>query len=390
MTTSNDNIRPTKGALSPDELERYNRQIILPEFNIEGQEKLKEAKVLVIGCGGLGSPVLVYLTSAGVGTIGIIDFDMVDRSNLHRQILFNDAEVGEKKVDVAKRKLNALNPNVTINTYGEKITSENALDIIEGYDIVADGSDNFPTRYLVNDACILANKPLIYGSIHRFEGQVSVFNLLQDEVRGPNYRDLFPVPPPPDSIPDCAEGGVLGVLPGMIGTMQANEVIKVITGIGNPLSGKLFLFDALKFESQTIRFNKNENSYEVTKLIDYEAYCGVNEQHETNNDVVKEIDVATLAEHLKRNDDIQIIDVRNPDEYTQSNIGGELIPLKEIAVRFDEISKKKKVVVHCKSGKRSEQAIRLLQNKHEYNNLYNLKGGIIAFTSRAKEDITSI
>ncbi|NQY08382.1 MAG: molybdopterin-synthase adenylyltransferase MoeB [Flavobacteriales bacterium] len=379
----------SNATLTSQELERYNRQIILPEFDVQGQEKLKAAKVLVIGSGGLGSPVLLYLAAAGVGTIGIIDFDIVDRSNLHRQILFADAEVGEKKVDVAKRKLQALNPNVAVTTYAKKITSENALNIISNYDLVVDGSDNFPTRYLINDACVLANKPLIYGSIYRFEGQVSVFNLTLEGVNSPNYRDLFPTPPPPNSIPSCAEGGVLGVLPGMIGTMQANEAIKVITGIGQPLTGKLFLFDALKLESKIIRFKKNESLPAITNLIDYEAYCGVDMMHESSDTELKEIDVEAFQRHLTLGDNIQVIDVRNANEYAQNNIGGELIPLNEIAIRHEEISKEKKVVIHCKSGKRSEQAIRLLDKEYGYKNLYNLTGGILAFLSKAKEEFTS-
>jgi len=361
---------------SKEELSRYNRHIIIPEFGLAAQQKLKAAKVLVVGSGGLGSPLLLYLAAAGVGTIGIVDFDVVDDSNLQRQVLFGVSEVGKPKVEAAKARLQSLNPHINIETYNTQLTSKNALEIISRYDVVADGTDNFPTRYLVNDASVLAGKPNVYASIFQFEGQVSVFNYTNAAGEtGPNYRDLYPTPPPPGLVPNCAEGGVLGVLPGIIGSLQANEVIKVITGVGEPLSGRLFVFDALTFETRTLRFTKQKDSPAITALTDYEQFCGIKVIEKKS----KEITVEEFLQWQESGEDIQVIDVREPAEYEQVNIGALLIPLGTIAVRADEISRDRKVVVHCKLGGRSAKAINELEEKFGFTNLYNLKGGITAY-----------
>jgi len=366
---------------SKEELERYSRHLIIPEFNIQGQKMLKVAKVLIVGAGGLGAPLLQYLTAAGVGTIGIVDFDIVEESNLQRQVLFSIHDVGKPKVEAAKSKLQGLNPNILFNTYNLKLTSENALEIIRNYDVVADGTDNFPTRYLVNDACVILNKPNVYASIFRFDGQVSVFNFTdKDGIRGPNYRDLFPSPPPPGLVPSCAEGGVLGVLPGIIGSMQANEVLKVITRIGESLSGRLFLFDALTFETRIVELTKELNGAEITGLIDYEDFCGIGSEQEKIK--VKEISVRELEALINTRKDFQLIDVREPYEYQISNIGGELIPLGEIEEAVNRISHSKQVILHCRSGGRSTQAIEILEKKFGLANLYNLKGGILAWAKQ--------
>lgn len=372
---------------SKEEMERYSRHLIIPEFNIEGQRKLKSAKVLVVGTGGLGAPLLQYLTAAGVGTIGLMDFDIVDDSNLQRQVLFSVDDVGEPKVNAALKRLKGLNPYVNFKTYNTQLTSENALEIIKEYDLVADGTDNFPTRYLVNDACVILNKPNVYASIFRFDGQVSVFNLLDKEGNlGPNYRDLFPAPPPPGLVPSCAEGGVIGVLPGIIGSLQANEVIKVITGIGEPLAGRLFLFDALTFETRTIKIVKDTNQKPIRKLIDYEFFCGLK-----NNDVeerkVKEITVKELEQLKAGGKDYQLIDVREPYEYEIAQMDGELIPLNSIIDNVDKISSDKQVIIHCRSGVRSANAIRALEDKFGFSNLYNLKGGILAYADEVDQSL---
>ncbi len=366
-------------SFSKEELNRYNRHIIMPDFGLEGQQKLKAAKVLVVGSGGLGSPVLLYLAAAGVGTIGIVDFDVVDDSNLHRQVLFGVEEVGKPKVDAAKQRLLSLNPYINIVVYNTQLTSFNAMELISEYDIIADGTDNFPTRYLVNDACVLSGKPNVYASIFQFEGQVSVFNYTdKNGVTGPNYRDLYPAPPPPGLVPSCAEGGVLGVLPGIIGSLQALEVIKVITGIGEPLSGRFYIFDALTFESRTFTYKHNPDNpltginRTITKLIDYEQFCGMKAVEKP----VREILPEQLYEWLQSDEAVQVIDVREPDEYETVNIGAQLIPLGVVAEHAGEISRDKKVVIHCKGGTRSAKAIRELEAKFGFDNLYNLKGGI--------------
>ena len=357
-----------------EELARYNRHIIIPDFGIEAQKKLKAAKVLVIGSGGLGSPLLLYLAAAGVGTLGIVDLDVVDDSNLQRQVLFGVQDIGIPKVEAAKIRLKQLNPHIKIKTYNTQFTSKNALEIIKDYDVVADGTDNFPTRYLVNDASVLAGIPNVYASIFQFEGQVSVFNYTdKNGSKGPNYRDLYPTPPEPGLIPNCAEGGVLGVLPGIIGSLQANEVIKVITGVGEPLSGRFFVFDALTFETRTLKITKRANSTEIKELIDYEQFCGISAIEKT----VKEISTLELENWISNGEDFQIIDVRETSEYEQINIGAHLIPLGEVIARNHEIEREKKVVIHCRSGARSAKAIRQLE-EIGFDNLYNLKGGILA------------
>ncbi|WP_277479269.1 molybdopterin-synthase adenylyltransferase MoeB [Catalinimonas alkaloidigena] len=368
---------------SKEELERYSRHLIIPDFNIEGQKKLKNARVLVVGCGGLGAPLLSYLVAAGVGTIGIVDDDVVDHTNLQRQVLFTEEDLGKSKVEVAANRLSIQNPFVDIIKYNVKLTSENALDIIKSYDVVADGTDNFPTRYLVNDACVLLNKVNVYASIYRFEGQLSVFNFTDQEKNlGPNYRDLFPTPPPPDAVPSCAEGGVLGVLPGIMGSLQANEVIKVITGIGAPLSAKLFILDTLSFETTTLKFKRNPKNplngeHPSQKgLIDYYKFCGLNRSQDFST---KDISVSDLYQWMQKEVDFQLIDVRKPYEYEIANIGGQLIPLDQIEKYINQIDKGKKVVIHCRTGKRSAQAIKLLHEKYGFKNLLNLKGGILAW-----------
>jgi sulfur-carrier protein adenylyltransferase/sulfurtransferase len=371
---------------SKQELERYSRHIIIPEFGMEGQRKLKEAKVLVVGTGGLGSPVLLYLAAAGVGTVGIVDFDKVDDSNLQRQVLFGVGDVGRPKVDAAADRLRALNPYITINTYNLQLHSSNALDILKDYDLVADGTDNFPTRYLVNDAAVLLGKTNVYASIFRFDGQVTVFNYkYADGTFGPNYRDLYPTPPPPGLVPSCAEGGVLGVLPGIIGSLQASEVIKVITGIGEPLIGKLYLFDALSFESRTLKFKKDPNAPKIEKLIDYEQFCGIEKpavETAKKDNTVKEISVTELKALKDQGADFQLIDVREEYEYdiaNLANLGAELIPLATVPVNAERIAKGKQVIIHCRSGARSANAVRLLESQFGFDNLYNLKGGILAY-----------
>lgn len=367
---------------SKEELERYSRHLIIPEFNIEGQRKLKAAKVLIVGTGGLGSPLLLYLTAAGVGTIGIVDFDVVDESNLQRQVLFSVQDVGKPKVEAAKKRLEALNPHINFVTYNTRLTSENALEIIKDYDVVADGTDNFPTRYLVNDACVMTGKPNVYGSIFRFEGQVSVFNYTNPQGEtGPNYRDLFPSPPPPGLVPSCAEGGVIGVLPGIIGSLQANEVIKVITGVGEPLAGRLFLFDASTFETRTMKVRKDPDTPVITKLIDYEQFCGIGGP-EVQNENVKEITVQELLALQESGEDFQLIDVREPYEYDIANLKAELIPLANVIDNAGKIASDKKVVIHCRSGARSRTAIEKLEKKFGFKNLYNLKGGILAWADQ--------
>lgn len=378
-----------KITFSKQEIERYSRHLIIPEFNIEGQRKLKAAKVLVVGSGGLGSPLLQYLAAAGVGTLGIVDYDIVDETNLQRQVLFGIESVGKPKVEEAKRRILSINPYINVKTYNEMFTSDNALDIIKDYDIIADGTDNFPTRYLVNDACVLLDKVNVYASIFRFEGQVSVFNYKdKDGNRGPNYRDLFPSPPPPGLVPSCAEGGVIGVLPGILGSLQALEVLKVASGVGDPLSGRLFLFDALSFETRILKVRPSktnpltgENPTQ-TELIDYVQFCGVPQEEgelDTASSEVKSITVRELKTKLDEDANIQVIDVRDPHEYEIVNIGADLMPLGAISSYADQISRDKPVIVHCRSGVRSAKAIRKLEVEFGFDNLYNLTGGVLAY-----------
>jgi molybdopterin/thiamine biosynthesis adenylyltransferase/rhodanese-related sulfurtransferase len=371
--------------LNNDEHIRYSRHLVLAEFGLEGQLKLKQSKILVVGAGGLGSPALLYLAAAGVGCIGIADHDDVDLSNLQRQVLFGKQDIGMNKSLAAAARLKSLNDHIQLNAHPEKITSSNALAILKAYDIVLDGSDNFPTRYLLNDACILLEKPLVYGSILKFEGQVSVFNMKnKDGNYCANYRDLFPEPPSAESAPNCAAAGVLGVLPGMIGSMQATEAIKILTGIGTPLAGKLLILDALSMETSVIIVPNRGTRNTVKSLIDYDDFCGINQQKSKslvsqNNSAMKEITVQELEQMKESGADFQLIDVREPHEFDICDIGGELIPMGDIPANIDKISKDKKVVVHCRSGKRSGDVISYLEKNHHFENLYNLKGGILAW-----------
>jgi molybdopterin/thiamine biosynthesis adenylyltransferase/rhodanese-related sulfurtransferase len=375
---------------SAEELSRYNRHIVLPHFGLEGQQKLKAAKVLVVGAGGLGSPVLLYLAAAGVGTIGIVDFDVVSDSNLQRQVLFGVEDINQPKVSAAKRRLLELNPYIQVIIHNSRLTSANALSIIEGYDTVADGSDNFPTRYLVNDACVLSGKPYVYASIFQFEGQVSVFNFTNEKGEtGPNYRDLYPAPPPPGAVLDCAVAGVLGVLPGIIGTFQAMEVLKLITGVGQILNGRYFIFDALSFETKIFKIKRSDDNPlngahpSITTPIDYELFCGVTSELKP----VKEINCHELETLQLGDTPLQLIDVREQDEYDLVNIGADLMPLSGIISNENAISRNKKVVIHCMTGSRSARAIRMLEEKFGFTNLYNLKGGIIAYINELRPEL---
>jgi sulfur-carrier protein adenylyltransferase/sulfurtransferase len=371
--------------LNNDEYIRYNRHLVLEEFGIEGQLKLKEAKVLVVGAGGLGSPVLLYLTAAGLGTIGIADHDTVDLSNLQRQILFTTEDVGKKKAQAAEARLKLLNDNVRFIAYCDKLVASNATAIIKDFDLVVDGTDNFPTRYLLNDACVLLDKPLVYGSILKFEGQVSVFNLkLQDGSYSANYRDLFPEPPDPESTPNCSTAGVLGVLPGMIGSMQAAETIKVLTGTGKNLAGRLAILDASSMDLSIINVPNRAARNKIKALIDYEDFCGINHQKSKSlatqkNSDMKEITVQELEKLKESGADFQLIDVREPHEFDICDIGGELIPMGDIPANVDKVSKDKQVIIHCRSGKRSGDIVNYLEKTHGFQNLYNLKGGILAW-----------
>ena len=389
-------IKEKEITFSKAEIERYSRHLIIPSFNIEGQKKLKAARVLVVGGGGLGSPMLQYLAAAGVGTIGIVDYDTVDDSNLQRQILYGVESIGKLKVEEAKKRIESLNPHIKINTYNTLLSSDNALDIIKDYDIVADGTDNFPTRYLVNDACVLLGKVNVYASIFQFEGQVSVFNYTDKQgVTGPNYRDLFPSPPPPGLVPSCAEGGVIGVLPGIIGSVQALEVIKVASGVGTPLSGRLFLFDAFDFSTRILKVHKDENNPLTgenptqTELIDYVQFCGVphEEKEYVEETEVKEISVQELQNWRKEGKEFQLIDVREPYEYEIVNIEGELIPQGQIIAQIDAIRTDIPVIVHCRSGVRSAKVIRELEEKYGFRHLLNLKGGVLAYAQEIDQTL---
>ena len=381
-------------ALSNQEKLRYSRHLNLPDFGIPTQEKLKRAKVLVVGTGGLGAPLLQYLTAVGVGTIGVVDFDVIDESNLQRQVLFGMEDIGKFKTEVAITKLRAQNPFVHFIEYNLKLDASNALEIISNYDVVADGTDNFPTRYLVNDACVLTGKPNVYASIYRFEGQVSVFNWANKEgILGPNYRDVFPTPPPPGMVPNCAEGGVLGVLPGIIGSIQASEVIKVITGLGVSLSGKLFLMDVLDFSNRTLNIKRdpknplNGETPKINALIDYESFCGITND---SNDLI-DLSPIELARWRREGQDFQLIDVREPYEFEAGNIGGQGIPLGELAASVNLIDKNRPVVFLCKSGKRSAQAIENITSLAAgYSNLRHLKGGLLSWKEQVDADLLLI
>ena len=365
--------------LTKDDYKRYSRHLILPEVGVEGQRKLKAAKILCIGAGGFGSPVALYLAAAGVGTIGIVDFDVVDFSNLQRQILHTTNDVGRSKLDSAKDKLLAINPGINVVLHNAALSSENALEIFKPYDIVVDGTDNFPTRYLVNDACVILGKPNAYGSIFRFEGQASVFATKE----GPCYRCLYPEPPPPGLVPSCAEGGVLGVLPGVMGCIQATETIKLIIGAGEPLIGRFLIFDALKMKFRELKLRKDPDCPvcgthpTVTKLIDYEEFCGVHAAEEPVSGTTTEITSVDLKKRLDRGDVLTIVDVREPHEYEINKIGGSrLIPLGDIPKRYVELDPSDEIVVQCKSGGRSAKAADFLRSKG-FTKVLNLTGGIL-------------
>lgn len=358
------------------ELERYSRHLVLPDFGLEGQRKLKGASVLVVGAGGLGCPSLQYLVAAGVGKIGILDFDTVSESNLQRQVLYGTDDIGKSKAQQAVKKLSQLNPYVSLTAIETKIHSGNALDILSPYNVIMDCTDNFQTRYLLNDACVLLYKPLVYGSIFRYEGQVAVFNL----NRTANYRDLYPAPPSAGSVPNCEEGGVLGVLPGVIGSLQANEAIKIITGLGEPLSGKLLIVDMLTLETRVVNFPNQNQRNSIKKLIDYDAFCGV--QQPKPDPEMKEITVEELKKLKDEGKDFQLIDVREMYEIEICHIDGEHIPLGEIPHNVDRISKDKTVIIHCRSGSRSGNTVKWLEKNHQFDNLYNLKGGILAWADQ--------
>ena len=369
--------------LSNEEVQRYSRHLIMPEVGMDGQRKLKAARVLCIGAGGLGSPATMYLAAAGVGQLGIVDFDVVDYSNLQRQILHGTPDVGRPKLQSAKDRLHAINPGVHVETYETALSSQNALRLFESYDVIVDGTDNFPTRYLVNDACVLLGKPNAYGSIFRFEGQASVF-AMQD---GPCYRCLYPEPPPPGLVPSCAEGGVLGVLPGIIGTIQATEAIKILIGIGEPLVGRFLIFDALRMRFRELKLRRDPDCPvcgdrpTVRELIDYEQFCGVTAVPQTGAPL-EETSVEGLKTRLDSEDDLLLLDVREPQEYQICAIpGSTLIPLGELPGRLAELEGRRNIVVHCKSGVRSAKAVKLLREAG-FSDTVNLKGGILAWIDR--------
>jgi adenylyltransferase/sulfurtransferase len=374
------NVYAVEG-LSPEEVKRYSRHLIMPEVAVDGQLKLKRARVLLIGTGGLGAPAGLYLTAAGVGRIGLVDFDVVDATNLQRQVTFGTKDVGRPKLAAARERLSDLNPEVEFVLHETRLTSANALDIIRDYDIVVDGTDNFPTRYLVNDACVLLGKPYVYGSIFRFEGQITVF-AAED---GPCYRCLYPSPPPPGLVPSCAEGGVLGVLPGIVGAIQANEAIKWILQAGDLLRGRLLLFDALKMSFRELKLRKNPEcpvcgpNRTVKALIDYEAFCGIRGEEVRDDVAVPEIEVKELKRRLDAGEPVVVLDVREPHEYQICNIGGRLIPLGELAARVHELDSAADIVVHCRTGVRSAQAVEFLQDAG-FERVWNLKGGIHAWS----------
>jgi sulfur-carrier protein adenylyltransferase/sulfurtransferase len=368
--------------LSKQEVLRYSRHLIMPEVGMEGQLKLKKAKVLCIGTGGLGAPLGLYLAAAGVGQLGLVDFDVVDFTNLQRQVLFGTSDVGRPKITAAADRLRDLNPEIRVDAIEARLSSENALELFQDYDIIVDGTDNFPTRYLVNDACVLLGKPNVYGSIFRFEGQITVFGYPD----GPCYRCLYPEPPPPGLVPSCAEGGVLGVLPGIVGTIQAAETLKLILGKGQPLVGRLLLFDALAMKFRELKLRKNPDCpvcgthRTVTKLIDYAEFCGIRgEEAPSTVTNIPEITPTELKTRLDRGDDLYILDVREPHEYQICNLHGHLIPLGELPRRVHELDSSREIVAHCRSGKRSAEAVEFLQ-KAGFRKIWNLKGGILAWS----------
>jgi len=374
--------------LSNDEVLRYSRHLIMPEVGMEGQLKLKAAKVLCIGAGGLGSPLALYLAAAGVGTLGVVDFDVVDYTNLQRQVIHTTADVGRKKLDSAAETVKAINPFVQLRLFETRLTSENALELFRDFDMIVDGTDNFPTRYLVNDACVLTGKPNVYGSIFRFEGQVSVFATKD----APCYRCLYPEPPPPGLVPSCAEGGVLGILPGLVGIMQATEAIKLILGKGEPLIGRLLLVDALGMRFRELKLRKNPDCPAcgthptVTKLIDYNEFCGIRGEEKPVASNVPEIQPEELKARLDAGEDIFILDVREPHEYQICNLQGYLIPLGELPKRAHELDSSREIVAHCRSGVRSAKAVTFLQQAG-FRKVKNLAGGILAWSDKVDPNV---
>jgi adenylyltransferase/sulfurtransferase len=371
-------------SLSKEEILRYSRHLIMPEVGMEGQLKLKRARVLLVGTGGLGAPLGLYLAAAGVGRLGLVDFDVVDFTNLQRQVVFGTPDVGRRKLEAARERLSQLNPEIEIVTHETRLTSENALDILRDYEVVVDGTDNFPTRYLVNDACVLLGKPNVYGSIFRFEGQCTIFGLPD----GPCYRCLYPEPPPPGLVPSCAEGGVLGVLPGIVGAIQAMETIKLILGSGQPLAGRLLLFDALGMKFREVKLRKNPECPlcgthpTITKLVDYYEFCGLRGEESAAPTVnLPELEPRELKARLDRGEDLFILDVREPHEYQICNLGGYLLPLGELPRRVHELDSSREIVAHCRSGKRSAEAVDFLR-KAGFRKIWNLKGGILAWSDQ--------
>ncbi|WP_370324880.1 molybdopterin-synthase adenylyltransferase MoeB [Euzebya sp.] len=361
--------------LTNDEIRRYSRHLIMPDIGMAGQGRLKAAKVLLVGTGGLGSPAAMYLAAAGVGTIGLVDYDTVDESNLHRQVIHGTKDIGKRKTESAKETILDINPGVDVIIHETLLRSDNALDIIAGYDLVIDGTDNFPTRYLVNDACAILGKPYVYGSIFRFEGQLAVFWAEQ----GPTYRDLFPEPPPPGMVPSCAEGGVFGVLCATIGAGQVTEAIKLITGVGTPLIGRMKLYDALDADWRTIKIKSDPDAAPITELIDYEEFCGMPANDHVQEDV-SDFDVQITPEEFEKvRDAVTLIDVRDPHEYEISRIeGSRLIPLGELPTRMDELDSADDIVLQCKTGRRSMEALEILRGAG-FRKLRNLQGGINAY-----------
>jgi adenylyltransferase/sulfurtransferase len=369
--------------LTREETQRYSRHLLLPDVGLDGQRKLKNSSVLIVGAGGLGSPAALYLAAAGVGRLGLIDFDVVDASNLQRQVLHGSGKIGEAKVISARERLADLNPLVAVEPYEDILTSQNALEIISKYDLVLDGTDNFPTRYLLNDACAMLGKPYVYGSIYRFDGQVSVF----DARQGPCYRCLFPEPPPPGIVPTCADGGVLGVLPGTIGTLQATEALKLILGIGRPLIGHLLLYEALETHFQTIQLRKNPRCKmcgehpQIDHLIDYDAFCGLGIESGLSGGAPGDFELGPreLAARMKEGTALRLVDVREPVEQQVSQIAGaELIPLGELSLRFDQFAPEDEIVVFCRTGSRGERAVQMLAGAG-FTHVKNLRGGINAW-----------
>jgi len=375
--------------LTNEEILRYSRHLIMPEVGMEGQLKLKRAKVLLIGTGGLGAPLGLYLAAAGVGRLGLVDFDVVDFTNLQRQVTFGSSDVGKPKSEAARARLSNLNPDIQVQAFETKLTSENALELLKDFDIIVDGTDNFPTRYLVNDACVLLGKPNVYGSIFRFEGQVTIFGM----PGGPCYRCLYPEPPPPGLVPSCAEGGVLGVLPGIVGSIQAMETIKLILGSGRNLTGRLLLFDALEMGFREFKLRKNPKCpmcgehRTIDKLIDYYEFCGVRGEEAPASDLkVPEITPRELKARLDRGEDLFILDVREPHEYQICNLQGHLIPLGELPRRVHELDSSREIVAHCRSGKRSAEAVDFLR-KAGFRKIVNLKGGILAWSDEVDASV---